>query len=58
MSGVTGWLIYGAANGPKIRNIESIPRVSLHLEGNGRGGANVIFGGTARIDPAGPQVTS
>ena len=30
------------------------PYVSLHLEGNGRGGANVIFEGTASIDPAGP----
>jgi PPOX class probable F420-dependent enzyme len=48
------FLIYGAASGPKIRNIESNPRVSLHLEGNGRGGANVIFEAAARIDPAGP----
>jgi hypothetical protein len=29
--------------------------VSLHLEGNGRGDANVIFEGAARIDPAGPR---
>src|SRR5580700_4485467 len=36
-------LIYGLANGPKSRNIGSNPYVSLHLEGNGRGGANVIF---------------
>lgn len=49
------FLIYGAANGPKIRNIESNPHVSLHLEGNGRGGANVIFEGSARVDPAGPS---
>jgi PPOX class probable F420-dependent enzyme len=49
------FLIYGAANGPKIRNIESNPHVSLHLEGNGRGGANVIFEGSARVDPAGPR---
>jgi PPOX class probable F420-dependent enzyme len=49
------FLIYGAANGPKVRNIESNPRVSLHLEGNGRGGANVIFEGTARIDLGGPR---
>jgi PPOX class probable F420-dependent enzyme len=48
------FLIYGAANGPKIRNIASNPHVSLHLEGNGRGGANVIFEGTARLDPGGP----
>jgi PPOX class probable F420-dependent enzyme len=49
------FLIYGAANGPKIPNIESNPHVSLHLEGNGRGGANVIFEGSARVDPAGPR---
>ncbi len=49
------FLIYGAANGPKIRNIESNPHVSLHLEGNGRGGANVIFEARGRVDPAGPR---
>jgi PPOX class probable F420-dependent enzyme len=49
------FLIFGAARGPKVRSIESNPRVGLHLEGNGRGGANVIFEGTARIDPAGPK---
>jgi PPOX class probable F420-dependent enzyme len=49
------FLIFGAARGPKVSNIESNPRVGLHLEGNGRGGANVIFEGTARIDPAGPR---
>jgi PPOX class probable F420-dependent enzyme len=49
------FLIYGSANGPKTRNIESNPHVSLHLEGDGRGGANVIFEGEARIDPAGPR---
>jgi PPOX class probable F420-dependent enzyme len=49
------FLIYGAVNGPKIRNIESNPHVSLHLDGDGRGGANVIFEGSATIDPAGPR---
>jgi len=49
------FLIYGLASGPKVRNIESDPRVGLHLEGNGRGGANVIFEGTARIEPDGPK---
>jgi PPOX class probable F420-dependent enzyme len=42
------FLIYGLANGPKTRNIGSNPYVSLHLEGNGRGGANVIFEGPTR----------
>jgi PPOX class probable F420-dependent enzyme len=49
------FLIFGAARGPKVRNIEANSHVSLHLEGNGRGGANVIFEGGARIDPAGPR---
>jgi PPOX class probable F420-dependent enzyme len=49
------FLIYGLSSGPKVRNIESNPRVSLHLEGNGRGGANVIFEGSARVDPDGPR---
>jgi PPOX class probable F420-dependent enzyme len=49
------FLVYGAARGPKMRSIEANPRVSLHLEGNGQGGANVIFEGTARLDPAGPR---
>ena len=49
------FLVYGAAHGPKISNIRSNPHVSLHLEGNGRGGANVIFEGGARIDPDGPR---
>lgn len=49
------FLIYGSSDGPKTRNIEANPRVSLHLEGNGKGGAVVIFEGTARIDPAGPR---
>jgi PPOX class probable F420-dependent enzyme len=49
------FLIYGSASGPKVRSIEANPRVSLHLEGDGHGGANVIFEGTARIDPGGPR---
>jgi PPOX class probable F420-dependent enzyme len=48
------FLIYGAKNGPKNESLKANPHVSLHLEGNGRGGANVIFEGDARIDPDGP----
>jgi PPOX class probable F420-dependent enzyme len=49
------FLIYGAKNGPKNESLEADPHVSLHLEGNGRGGANVVFEGDARIDPDGPR---
>jgi len=48
------FLIYGSADGPKTGNIQANPLVCLHLEGDGRGGANVIFEGRATIDPAGP----
>ena len=49
------FLVYGLKDGRKTRNIASNRRVSLHLDGNGRGGGNVIFEGTARIDPGGPS---
>jgi PPOX class probable F420-dependent enzyme len=49
------FIIYGSANGPKTASIEANPLVSLHLDGNGRGGANVIFEGRATIDAAGPR---
>jgi len=49
------FLIYGAASGPKNRNITANPHVSLHLEGDGRGSGNVIFEGDALIDPDGPS---
>jgi PPOX class probable F420-dependent enzyme len=49
------FFIYGSADGPKTASIEANPLVSLHLDGNGRGGANVIFEGRATIDPAGPR---
>lgn len=48
------FLIYGSKDGPKTRNIAANPHVSLHLEGNGRGGDNVIFEGTARVDSDAP----
>jgi len=48
------FLIYGSADGKKTRNIESNPRVGLHLDGNGEGGGIVIFEGTATVDRQGP----
>jgi PPOX class probable F420-dependent enzyme len=49
------FIIYGSAAGPKTASIQANSLVSLHLDGNGRGGANVIFEGRATIDPAGPR---
>jgi len=50
------FLIYGSKDGPKTPNIRANPQVSLHLDGNGEGGGNVIFEGTAVIEEAGPPV--
>ena len=46
------FLIYGSKDGQKTRNIAANPRVGLHLDGNGQGGGNVIFEGSARIGAA------
>jgi PPOX class probable F420-dependent enzyme len=49
------FLIYSLKDGNKTGHIAANPRVSLHLDGNGRGGGIVIFEGTARVDPDGPR---
>ena len=41
-------LLYSQPDTPKLRNIAENPRVSLHLDGNGRGGDIVVCLGTAR----------
>src|SRR4029077_9544912 len=51
------FLMYGSADGPKTPNIKANPRVSLHLEGNLRGGDIVTFEGEARIDEVAPALT-
>lgn len=48
------FLIYGAAKGPKTAHIAAHPQVSLHLDGDGRGGAVVVFEGSARLDADAP----
>ena len=51
-------LLYSQPDTPKLRNIAENPRVSLHLDGNGRGGDIVVCVGTARVtdDPSADQV--
>jgi len=44
------FVIYGSKDGPKVPNIRANPHVGLHLEGDRKGGGNVIFEGMARID--------
>ena len=43
-------LMYSKDETARLRNIDANPRVSLNLDGNGRGGAIVVIEGSARID--------
>jgi PPOX class probable F420-dependent enzyme len=49
-------LIYSDRRARRNDNIRANPRVSLHLNDNGRGGDVVILEGEARIDDAAPGV--
>ena len=51
-------LLYSQPDTPKLRNIAENPRISLHLDGNGRGGDIVVCVGKARVsdDPSADQV--
>ena len=48
------FLIYSLDPTPRVRNVEGNPRVSLNLDGNGRGGDVVTIEGIATIDPEAP----
>lgn len=41
-------LVYSKPDTPKLANIAERPRVSVHLDGDGRGGDIVVLVGTAR----------
>lgn len=47
-------LIYSQPGTQKLKHITARPEVSLHLDGDGRGGDIVVFTGRAEIDPAAP----
>lgn len=51
-------LLYSRPDKPKLRHIARNPRVSLNLDGNGRGGDIVVCLGGARVsgDPPADQV--
>ncbi len=49
------FLVYSEPDKPKVRNIEGHAQVSLHLEGDRRGGDVVTMEGTARIDRGAPS---
>ncbi len=38
----------------RIRNLEANDRITMHLEGDGRGGAIVVLNGSARVDRDAP----
>lgn len=44
-------LIYSRAETPRLRNIAARPRVSLNLDGDGRGGDVVVLSGSCAVDP-------
>jgi PPOX class probable F420-dependent enzyme len=46
--------MYSLDGTPRLRNIESNPRVALHFDGDGGGGDIVVFSGRASIERAGP----
>jgi PPOX class probable F420-dependent enzyme len=50
----TTFLIYSQPATPKLGNIESRPRVAIHLDGDGKGGDIVTVTGTAEIVPDAP----
>ena len=52
--GVT-FLIFSQPQTQKIRNIEGSPKVSLHLDGDGRGGDIVVISGEARVVADSPK---
>jgi PPOX class probable F420-dependent enzyme len=54
--GGTSILVYSRPGTAKLRNIEGNPRVSLHLDGNGRGGDIVVCLGKARVSDDPPAV--
>jgi PPOX class probable F420-dependent enzyme len=51
-------LLYSRPGKPKLRNIAANPRVSLHLDGDGRGGDIVTLSGRATVsdDPPADRV--
>ena len=56
--GGTSVLLYSRPDKPKLRNIAENPNVSLHLDGNGRGGDIVVCLGEARVsdDPPADEI--
>jgi PPOX class probable F420-dependent enzyme len=56
--GESSILLYSKPDTPKLRHIAANPRVTLNLDGNGRGGDIVVVHGAAHVatDPAADRV--
>jgi PPOX class probable F420-dependent enzyme len=54
--GATGVLTYNQTGARRLANIRRRPRVSLHFDGDGRGGDIVVLTGTAEILAGHPAV--
>lgn len=50
------FLIFSQPKAQKLKNIAHGPTVSLHLDGDGRGGDIVVFTGRAAVEAAAPSV--
>ena len=50
--------IYSKDPSVRVRNLEENEQVTLHLEGDGQGGAIVVLSGIATLDKSIPPVTS
>jgi len=50
--------IYSRDPSVRVRNLEQNPLVTLHLEGDGQGGAIAVLNGTAAIERDAPPATN
>ncbi len=48
-------LMYSLPDTAKLRNMAAHPQVTLHFDGDGRGGDIIVITGEARLDPSAPS---
>jgi PPOX class probable F420-dependent enzyme len=53
-----GFLLYSQPGTQKLRNIAANPHVTLHLDGDGRGGNVVVVTGDAAVDDSAPPASA
>jgi len=52
-----GFLLYSQPQTQKLRNIAANPHVTLHLDGDGKGGNIVVVTGDATVDESAPPAS-